>query len=156
MVIELSLGGLLTLLGIPTAITSLGLWMLQRKMAKREEIRDKREAAREKNEVLLIQNTRAALALAEATAIAVQRIPDAHCNGDMHAALEYARKVKHEQKDFLTEQGVKAICWASLNFCGQTRKEGLENRYLKKADLDPCDHFCVAVCGHHRHQLSGL
>lgn len=109
MVIELSLGGLLTLLGIPTAITSLGLWMLQRKMARLEEIRDKREAAREKNEVLLIQNTRAALALAEATAIAVQRIPDAHCNGDMHAALEYARKVKHEQKDFLTEQGVKAI-----------------------------------------------
>lgn len=109
MVIELSLGGLLTLLGIPTAITSLGLWILQRKMAKREEIRDKREASREKNEVLLIQNTRAALALAEATAIAVQRIPDAHCNGDMHAALEYARKVKHEQKDFLTEQGVKAI-----------------------------------------------
>lgn len=109
MVIELSLGGLLTLLGLPTAITSMGLWMLQRKMAKQEEIRDKREAAREKNEVLLIQNTRAALALAEATAIAVQRIPDAHCNGDMHAALEYARKVKHEQKDFLTEQGVKAI-----------------------------------------------
>lgn len=109
MVIELSLGGLLTLLGLPTAITSMGLWMLQRKMAKREEIRDKREATREKNEVLLIQNTRAALALAEATAIAVQRIPDAHCNGDMHAALEYARKVKHEQKDFLTEQGVKAI-----------------------------------------------
>ena len=109
MVIELSLGGLLTLLGIPTAITSLGLWILQRKMAKPDEIRDKREAAREKNEVLLIQNTRAALALAEATAIAVQRIPDAHCNGDMHAALEYARKVKHEQKDFLTEQGVKAI-----------------------------------------------
>lgn len=109
MVIELSLGGLLTLLGIPTAITSLGLWILQRKMAKREEIRDKREAARDKNEVLLIQNTRAALALAEATAVAVQRIPDAHCNGDMHAALEYARKVKHAQKDFLTEQGVKAI-----------------------------------------------
>ena len=109
MVIELSLGGLLTLLGIPAAITSLGLWILQRKMAKREEIRDKREATREQNEVLLIQNTRAALALAEATAVAVQRIPDAHCNGDMHAALEYARKVKHAQKDFLTEQGVKAI-----------------------------------------------
>ena len=102
MVIELSVGGLLTLLGIPTAITSLGLWLLQRRISKRE-------AAREQNEVLLIQNTRAALALAEATAVAVQRIPDAHCNGDMHAALEYARKVKHAQKDFLTEQGVKAI-----------------------------------------------
>ena len=107
MVIELSVGGLLTLLGIPTAITSLGL--LQRRSSKREAVQDAREAAREQNEVLLIQNTRAALALAEATAVAVQRIPDAHCNGDMHAALEYARKVKHAQKDFLPEQGVKAI-----------------------------------------------
>ena len=119
MVIELSVGGLLTLLGIPTAITSLGLWLLQRRISKREAVQDAREAAREQNEVLLIQNTRAALALAEAgvhtlvekplAAVAVQRIPDAHCNGDMHAALEYARKVKHAQKDFLTEQGVKAI-----------------------------------------------
>ncbi len=25
------------------------------------------------------------------------------------AALEYARKIKHEQKDFLTEQGIKGI-----------------------------------------------
>lgn len=39
----------------------------------------------------------AALALGEATSRAVQRIPDAHCNGDMHAALEYAQKVKHEK-----------------------------------------------------------
>ena len=75
----------------------------------REAVQAAREAAREQHEGLLIQHTRAALALAEATAVAVQRIPDAHCNGDMHAALEYARKVKHAQKDFLTEQGVKAI-----------------------------------------------
>lgn len=109
MVIELSVGSLLILLGIPTAITAFCSWMLQRRIAKREAIQDAREAAREQNEVLLIQNTRAALALAEATAVAVQRIPDVHCNGDMHAALEYARKVKHKQKDFLTEQGVKAI-----------------------------------------------
>ena len=34
---------------------------------------------------------------------------DAHCNGDMHAALEYARQIKHEQKDFLTQQGIEAI-----------------------------------------------
>ena len=39
----------------------------------------------------------------------VQRIPDAHCNGDMHAALEYATSVKHKQKDFLTKQGVDAL-----------------------------------------------
>ena len=51
----------------------------------------------------------ASIALGEATARAVQRIPDAHCNGDMHAALDYAQRVKHELKDFLTEQGVQAI-----------------------------------------------
>lgn len=36
-------------------------------------------------------------------------IPDAHCNGDMHAALDYAAKIKHAQKDFLTSQGIHAI-----------------------------------------------
>ena len=54
MVIELSVGGLLTLLGIPTAITSLGLWLLQRRISKREAVQDAREAAREQNEVLLL------------------------------------------------------------------------------------------------------
>lgn len=109
MTIELSVGGLLTLLGIPTAITAFCSWLLQRRITKREAQQDKREAAREKNEVLLIKSVGAAIALGEATAEAVQRIPDAHCNGDMHAALEYARKVKHEQKDFLTEQGVQSL-----------------------------------------------
>lgn len=109
MTIELSLGGLLTLLGIPTAITAFCSWMLQRRITRREAQQDKREAAREKNEVLLIKSVGAAIALGEATAEAMQRIPDAHCNGDMHAALEYARKVKHEQKDFLTEQGVQSL-----------------------------------------------
>lgn len=109
MTIELSLWGLISLLGIPTAITAFCSWVLQRRITRREAAQDKREAAREKNEVLLIKSIGAAIALSEATAEAVQRIPDAHCNGDMHAALEYARKVKHEQKDFLTEQGVQAL-----------------------------------------------
>ena len=47
--------------------------------------------------------------MGEATAEAVQRIPDAHCNGDMHAALKYTRKIKHEQNDFLMEQGIQAL-----------------------------------------------
>ena len=49
------------------------------------------------------------VALGEATAKAVQRIPDAHCNGDMKGALEYATTVKHRQKEFLTKQGVSAL-----------------------------------------------
>ncbi len=38
----------------------------------------------------------------------MQRIPDAHCNGDMKDALKYATDVKHKQKEFLAKQGVHA------------------------------------------------
>lgn len=109
MVIELSVGGLVTLLGLPTAITAFCFWLLQQRITKRDNAQEERERAREKNEVLIIKGVGAAIALGEATAEAVQRIPDAHCNGDMHAALEYARKVKHEHKEFLTEQSVQAL-----------------------------------------------
>lgn len=109
MVIELSIGGLVTLLGLPTAITAFCFWLLQQRITKRDKAQEEREQAREKNEVLIIKGMGAAIALGEATAEAVQRIPDAHCNGDMHAALEYARKVKHEHKEFLTEQSVQAL-----------------------------------------------
>ena len=98
-----------TAFGIPTAFTGFCVWRLERKIAKREKLEEEREKAREQNELFLIKGTSAAIALGEATARAVQRIPDAHCNGDMHAALEYATTVKHEQKDFLTKQGIHAL-----------------------------------------------
>lgn len=67
------------------------------------------ETRSHRNELCIINSVNAAIALGEATARAVQRIPDAHCNGDMHAALDYAQKVKHEQKNFLNEQALKHI-----------------------------------------------
>lgn len=109
MVIELTIGGLVTLLGLPTAVTGFCFWLLQQRITKRDKAQEEREKAREKNEVLIIKGVGAAIALGEATAEAVQRIPDAHCNGDMHAALEYARKVKHEHKEFMTEQSVQSL-----------------------------------------------
>lgn len=80
-----------------------------KKDKEREERESQRDKARQEHELILIRSTGAAIALGEATAKAVQRIPDAHCNGDMHAALEYAAKVKHEQKDFLASQGIAAL-----------------------------------------------
>lgn len=77
--------------------------------AKRQKEAAARERAREDLQIITIQGTSAAIAIGEATARAVQRIPDAHCNGDMHAALDYAAKIKHAQKDFLTSQGIHAI-----------------------------------------------
>ena len=70
---------------------------------------EEREKSREKLDIILLQEVTAAIALGEATAKAVQRIPDAHCNGDMHAALDYAARVKHDQKDFLTALGIHAL-----------------------------------------------
>ena len=106
--------------GIPSAVCSFCFWVLEHKIQKREdklqeerkkekEEQDKREEAREKNELYILKSVGAAIALGEATARAVQRIPDANGNGYMRAALDYAQKVKHEQKDFLNEQAIKAV-----------------------------------------------
>lgn len=96
-------------MGIPSAITGLIVWRLERRIAKREKNAEDKEKSRENLLLMLVQSTGASIALGEATAKAVQRIPDAHCNGDMHDALAYAAKVKHEQKDFLSAQGIHAI-----------------------------------------------
>lgn len=100
---------LIVAMSIPSAITGFAFWAIERRIAKREKLQDKKDEARKQNEVLIIKGVNAAIALGEATARAVQRIPDAHCNGDMHAALEYAGKIKHDQKNFLTEQGIDAL-----------------------------------------------
>ena len=96
-------------MGIPSAIMGLIIWRLERRIDKRE----KEQAAQEQGQkdlfVLIVQGTNAAIALGEATARAVQRIPDAHCNGDMHDALDYAADIKRKQKDFLTRQGVSSL-----------------------------------------------
>lgn len=94
---------------VPSAIVGFAIWALQRRITKAEKAREERERIREKNEKLLIDTVGASLALGEATAKAVQRIPDAHCNGDMHKALDYAAKVKHDHKDFLHEQAIRNI-----------------------------------------------
>lgn len=95
--------------GIPTALTGLFFWKLQRDLTKKEKAREERERNREKLDMVILKSTTASLALGEATAKAVQRIPDAHCNGDMHSALDYATKIKNEQKDFLTSLGIHAL-----------------------------------------------
>lgn len=105
---------------VPSAFTGFCFWLLEKRIEKRSKAEaeerekrqresDDREKARQQSEYLTLKAIGAALALSEATARAVQRIPDAHCNGDMHEALEYAAKIKHEQKDFLYGESVKSI-----------------------------------------------
>lgn len=71
--------------------------------------RDEREEKVEKLIMLMLSTGRATNVLATATAKAVQRIPDAHCNGDMTEALERAAKIQDEEKDLLMDEGIKHI-----------------------------------------------
>ena len=97
---------LLLAMSIPSGITGFCFWLLQRKMDKREKAREEKEKVREQQEFLLVKSIGAAIALGEASDIALK---NGHTNGETEAALEYARKVKHEQKDFLTRQGIESI-----------------------------------------------
>lgn len=105
---------------IPSAVTAFCFWLIEHNIQKAEAKREKeeqkrrhdaadREAKLEKFQITLINSVNASIALGEATARAVERIPDAKCNGDMHAALDYATEIKHKQKEFLTEQGIAAL-----------------------------------------------
>lgn len=105
----MDLTALMIAASIPSAITAFCFWWIERKIEKQEKEREKKEEARRENEIIMIESMNAAIALGEATARAVQRIPDAHCNGDMHNALEYATNIKHKHKNFIAKQGIDAL-----------------------------------------------
>ena len=100
-------------LGIPTALVSLYIRRAEKRhdeeRAEKKANEERKEKERKEFELFQIQITAAAVALSEATARAVQRIPDAQCNGDMTKALEYAEKMKNQQKDFLAKIGVEHL-----------------------------------------------
>lgn len=95
--------------GIPSAVVGFLITRLNKKLDKKETEKEEKEKVRNENQVYLIELTMATLSLAEATAEAMQRIPDAHCNGDMHEALAFATTTKQKYRKFEREQMVKAI-----------------------------------------------
>ena len=100
---------ILCAVGIPTALTGIMMRRFERVLDKRSAKAEENERNREKLQMLQIKCTMATMTATEATARAVQRIPDAHCNGDMTAALKYVKEVKEDQKAFLTELGIHAL-----------------------------------------------
>lgn len=100
---------ILLAIGIPSAIVSFGFWLIKRYIDKREAKREEKDANTERLILMMLRMGKANNILAEATARAVQRIPDARCNGDMTAALAEAEAIRKEEKEFMFEQGVKHI-----------------------------------------------
>jgi hypothetical protein len=103
------IGAIIAAAGIPSAIMGFLMWYLKRHIDKKEAKREENEKNTENLMLLIMKETRATNVLATATAKAVQRIPDAHCNGDMTEALEKAAEIQNEEKDFLFDQGIKHI-----------------------------------------------
>lgn len=96
-------------MGVPAAACGLLFRRLEKKMDKKEALREEKEANTEKLMLIIMQSSRANMVLTEATARAVQRIPDANCNGDMTAALKRAAEIQREEQQFLFDQGIKRI-----------------------------------------------
>lgn len=97
---------LVIIMGIPSAVTGLGVWYLQRKIDRAEKARAAREAAKTEHQIMMVDLSYASLALGEATAAALK---NGKCNGEVTAALAYAVEIKHKHRDFLKAQGVKQL-----------------------------------------------
>lgn len=95
--------------GVPSAVTGFLFWLIKKEINKNEAKREEREKNTEKLMLMIMNTSRSTNILAEATARAVQRIPDAKCNGDMTSALELSAKYQKEEKDFLINCGIKHI-----------------------------------------------
>ena len=107
--IESLILALLAAMSIPSAVTGFLMWRLQKRIEARDARNEERQRDIEKMILFTAQNSRATYTVAEATAKAVQRIPDAHCNGDMTEALQRAKKLQMDEQQFLIDQGVKRI-----------------------------------------------
>lgn len=103
-------------MGIPSTAIGLLVWFFKRYIEKLEKKREEEENQRKEREenveklmLFILKENRATHILAEATAKAVQRIPDAQCNGDMTEALKKAAEIQRQEKDFVFDQGIEHI-----------------------------------------------
>jgi hypothetical protein len=100
---------LIMLFGIPSAITGLGIWWFKRRVEASEKKNQEQQENIEALIMMMVQSSKANQIGITAIARAVQRIPDAQCNGDMTAALAEMEKIQQQEKQFLINKGIKYI-----------------------------------------------
>lgn len=97
-------------IGLPgavvTAIVGVMVKKIERRMDEERNIRLEQDRARKQFEKFQARGLSATMALCEANAIALQ---NGKCNGETHRALDYMQRIKYEQRDFLTSQGIDHI-----------------------------------------------
>lgn len=73
---------------------------------KHERERKEREDRQEALQLIILNSLNGVIDLSIASSTAISRIPDAHCNGDMHSALERMQKTREDQRRALTAAGI--------------------------------------------------
>ena len=96
-------------MSIPSAITGFIVWRLKKYIDANEAKQLKREEEQQQLMFLIIQSERANQIGIEAIAKAIQRIPDAHCNGDMTAALATIDDYKQKEDNFITKLSIQQV-----------------------------------------------
>lgn len=100
---------LILLFGIPTAITGLGVYFIKRRIEKNEAKAKEHEQNLEALVLMMMQTSRANTVGITAIARAIQRIPDAHCNGDMTEALAQMEAIQKKEQQFVMDKGIKYL-----------------------------------------------
>lgn len=100
---------LIALFGIPSAITGFAIWWIKRRIEQSEAKSKEHEANLEALVLMMMSSTRANTVGITAIARAVQRIPDAKCNGDMVAALEEMESIQKKEQQFVMDKGIKYL-----------------------------------------------
>lgn len=100
---------IISLFGIPSAITGLAVWWVKRRVELSEKKSQEQQANIEALIMMIVQSSKANSIGITAIAKAVQRIPDAKCNGDMTAALAEMEEIQKKEKQFLIDKGIKYI-----------------------------------------------
>lgn len=97
---------LILAIGIPSTVVGFAFRRVEQKLEKEKKEREKQEEARRNYESIQVKLLTAGIALSKANAVALK---NGKCNGETKAALEYLETVKHEQRDFLTKQGIEHL-----------------------------------------------
>ena len=100
---------ILILFAIPSSVSGLFFWWVKKKIDQQEERQLEREKNQQELMIMLMNSTKANSIGIQAVARAVQRIPEAHANGDIDSAIEEMDSLQKREDSFLTEQGIKHI-----------------------------------------------
>lgn len=106
---ELTIAQLIAVFGIPSAITGLAVWWMKRKVEQNEAKSKEHDENLEALVLMMMQTSRANTVGITAIARAIQRIPDAQCNGDMTAALEQMEAIQRKEQQFVMDKGIKYL-----------------------------------------------